>query len=226
MYNIKYGVGLNENGRPCIELSEDYEQRPEDRFFALEITRYMLLDLLNRNNDKLDVTTVNVIEDAEKLIGQLGDEVARILYDGMRAQAELELMMDKNFHIEVSSIEIRDALPEKDILFMDKLFDRVEGLKVGIRCYDEKTYERYFIVYELVDGITNDHWKLHLTQQVFKDQPEEVTLAVVDYDGTLRFGKNPRNVRYTYNSEIWRGFDEVSDEGVSIYKPLTKINRT
>ena len=32
MYNIEYKIGLNEHGRPCIELPEDYEHRPEDKF--------------------------------------------------------------------------------------------------------------------------------------------------------------------------------------------------
>ena len=36
MYNLEYNIGLTKEGRPCIELSEDYEQNPEDRFFANE----------------------------------------------------------------------------------------------------------------------------------------------------------------------------------------------
>ena len=34
MYNIEYEIKLNEQGRPCIDLSQDYEHRPEDKFFA------------------------------------------------------------------------------------------------------------------------------------------------------------------------------------------------
>lgn len=163
MYNINYSVGLNERGRPCIELPDDYEQRPEDRFFALEITRYMLGDLLNRNDDKLPQDTVTEIDEAERLLGQLGDEVAVLLYNGMKAQAELDLMMDKKFHILVKNIEERDELPEKNIAYENKLFDRVEGLKIAIRCYDEnyspyKVISPYIVIYELKDGITNEHW--------------------------------------------------------------------
>jgi hypothetical protein len=76
MYKIEYSVGLNEQGRPCIELPEDYEQRPEDRFFALEVTRWMLQDLLTRRTQDLDQKTVSAMDEAERLIGQLGDEVA------------------------------------------------------------------------------------------------------------------------------------------------------
>ena len=84
MYRIEYKIDLNEQGRPCIDLPEDYEQHPEDRFFALEITRYMLQDLLKRRSPDLDSQTIGVMDDAERLLGQLGDEVAAILYDGMR----------------------------------------------------------------------------------------------------------------------------------------------
>lgn len=157
MYNIEYNIDLNELGRPYIELPEDYEQRPEDRFFALEIVRYMLSDLLNRNAGRLPQDTVTKIDKAERMLGQLGDEVAKLLYDGMRAQGELDMMMDKKFHVFVKNIEERDNLPEKNILYNNKLFDRVEGLKVAIRCYDEK-YSPYMVIYELVDGITNEHW--------------------------------------------------------------------
>jgi len=161
MNNIKYSVELNENGRPCIDLPEDYEQRPEDRFFALEIVRYMLNDLLERNNGKLDNSTIVAIDKAERLIGQLGDEVAKILYDGMRAQGELDIMLDKVFHIIVRNIKERDALPDKNIFQDGKIFDRIKGLKVAISSNDYRNLNDsspIYNIYELVDGITNEHW--------------------------------------------------------------------
>ena len=164
MYNIKYGIELNENGRPYVGLPDDYEQRPEDRFFVLEVVRYIFLDILKRNNDKLDDDTVNKLNDAEKLIGQISDNVAKILYDNMKAQGELDLMLDKKFHVIVKNIEERNALPEKNILFMEKIFDRVEGLRVCVSLANDgilgwnNNFEPVLDIYELVDGITNEHW--------------------------------------------------------------------
>ena len=66
---------------------------------------------------------------------------------------------------------------------------------------------------------------MKLTQEIFKNQPDDITIAAVDYDGVLKFGKNPRNVRYTWASEVWRGFDIVTEIENSEYKPLTKIER-
>jgi len=64
-----------------------------------------------------------------------------------------------------------------------------------------------------------------LTQEVFENQPADITIAAVDYDGLLTFGKNPRNVRYTWASERWCGFDKVSEIEDSGYTPLTKIEK-
>lgn len=64
-----------------------------------------------------------------------------------------------------------------------------------------------------------------LTQDIFKNQSVEITIITVDYDGLLKFGKNPRNVRYTWASERWRGFDVVSKVENTDYKPLTKIEK-
>ena len=158
MYNIRYGIGLNEQGRPYIELPEDYEQRPEDRFFALEVCRYMLQDLLARNTEVLDSDTVEQMDEAERLLGQLGDDVAEILYGMMRNSAELQLAFDCAYHSQVNSIEERDALPEKDIIYEGKIYDRVEGLRVYVlqplEIYDKEISGAY----ELIDGITNEHW--------------------------------------------------------------------
>jgi hypothetical protein len=158
MYRIDYKIGLNEQGRPCIELPEDYEHRPEDRFFALEICRYMLQDLLNRRSPDLDPQTIGAMDEAERLLGQLGDEVSAILYEGMRAQGELYMMLDSAYHIIVGSIEERDALPEKDIVYEDKIFDRIEGLIVYVNQPLEIYDKEISGAYELKNGITNENW--------------------------------------------------------------------
>ena len=65
----------------------------------------------------------------------------------------------------------------------------------------------------------------NMDQSVFDGQPPEVTVACVDYDGLLKFGKNARNLRYTWASERFRGADWVSRVPDSGYKPLTSIFR-
>lgn len=64
-----------------------------------------------------------------------------------------------------------------------------------------------------------------LTQEIFKDKSADIEVACVDYNGMLHFDKNVRNLRYTWASEQWRGFDKVESIENTDYKPLTKILR-
>ena len=158
MYEIKYAVALNEDGRPCIELDDDYEHRPEDKFFAIEIARYYLQMVEANMDDTIyDQQTLETMDIAIRLLGQVGDEMAVLQYENMRSQGQITMMMDRRFHMTVYSIEERDALPDKNILYRDKIFDRVEGLKV---CVETRTDDGVFHCdyFELKDGITNEHW--------------------------------------------------------------------
>jgi len=159
MLKIEYEIQLNENGRPCIELSEDYEDKAEDKFFAIELARYYLQGVHSRMSSEIyDQHTFNVMDDAVRLLGQIGDEMAEIQYDGMRTQGELHLMVGSPYHIKVNSIEERDELPDKDIVYNERLYDRQEGLRVHIQTYDSETYLPISTIYELKDGITNENW--------------------------------------------------------------------
>jgi hypothetical protein len=160
MFEIKYDFGLNENGRPCIELPEDYDQNPEDKFFAIEIARYYLQMVHARMDDQIyDQNTFEVMGETISLLGQVGDEMAEIQYGNMKTQGELSLMMmDSRYQVMVESIEERDDLPEKDIYYKGKLFDRVEGLKVMVETDENNSADYKHEYFELQNGITNEHW--------------------------------------------------------------------
>lgn len=151
MNNIEYNIGLNDEGRPHIYLPDDYNQNPDDRFFAIEVTRYILQDVLSRRTPELDSKTVKVMDETERLLGQIGDEMAAILYDNMKALAETSKMLGSQYNVSVNNIEERDILPEFNILYDGKIFSREIGFKVAV--FDDSIY-----IYELVDGITNEHW--------------------------------------------------------------------
>ena len=163
MYNINYTIGLNEHGRPCIELPEDYEHRPEDKFLSIELTRYIIQDLLQRRGADVDEQTIEVMDDVINFLGQIGDEMAKIMYGQMKTMGEASTLFGNPFDIRVNSIEERDTLPDKNIFFDGKIFDRVEGLCVRIQS-DKSLYDEFYDfepiheIYKLVDGITNEHW--------------------------------------------------------------------
>ena len=105
MYVLEFDVQLNEDGRPYIFLPDDYENQPEDRFFGIEMSRYLLQDLIHRRSDELDENTITQINNAISLLGQIGDEMADILFGNMRRMAEVEIMLNPQYHVQVSTLE-------------------------------------------------------------------------------------------------------------------------
>lgn len=150
MYRIEYEIDLNKTGRPCINLPENYENKPEDRFFAIEVARYILQDVYNRRSVEFDKDAAKVIQSGINLLGQVGDEVAEILWNNMKILGDNDLIMKKRYHIMVKTNELRDDLDTKHIHYNNKIYTRQEGLRVLV-LEDDK-------IYELQDGITNENW--------------------------------------------------------------------
>ncbi|MFW6246622.1 MAG: hypothetical protein ACOC22_00400 [bacterium] len=152
MFKIEYDVKISENGRPYIDLPDDNANNVEDRFFVIEMTRYILQGTLRRNNDRLTPEIQKHMENTEIIIGQVGDEMAKIIHAQMKNLGEYEFIVGNNYHIQVDTIEQRNSLPLHDILYNGKLFDRREGLKVFV--VNEEN------IYVLTNGIENENWTL------------------------------------------------------------------
>jgi hypothetical protein len=149
MYNIEYEIKLNEKGRPCIDLPQDYEHRPEDKFFAIELARYILQEVYGRRSTEFDKEAAKVIETSINLLGQIGDEMAEILWNNMKSLGDFEFILKKRYHIMVETLKLRDEL-NTNIQYNDKIYTRQEGLRVLVLENN--------IIYELQDGITNENW--------------------------------------------------------------------
>lgn len=150
MFRLEYEISLNESGKPCIDLPEYYEHRAEDKFFAMEITRYILQSVYMHRSSELDKDTVNAIDTTINFLGQISDEVAEILWKQMRNSGDIALLLDNKYHIQVKNIEERDALNMNFIYYNNKIFKRQEGLLVLVT--DEMK------IYELKNGISNENW--------------------------------------------------------------------
>ena len=98
------------------------------------------------------------MDETERLLGQIGDEMSAILFEGMRVAGDLKMMLDVAYHVIVNGIEERDNLPDENIVYEDKIYDRQIGLKVYVQ-YPLENYDKEKAgVYELKDGITNENW--------------------------------------------------------------------
>jgi hypothetical protein len=151
MHKIEYEIKLNESGRPCIDLPKEYEDIPENRFFSLEISRYILQDVYNRRSAEFDKETAKAIDIAIRALGQVGDQVAEILWHSMKNFGDATFILGKNYHVIVDTIEERDNLSDKGILQSDKIYMKQKGLKVFVT--------KEMKIYELKDGITNENWE-------------------------------------------------------------------
>ena len=151
MPKIDYEIKLNDKGRPCIDLP-NHKDSPEDKFMVIELARYILqktYDVVNEKN--IDTELAKNMDIAIRCLGQLGDEIAEILWHSMKASGEIQIMLGRRFHVIVNSIEERNKINDKGIINEDKLYVRQEGLRVLVK---EENYK----IYELQGGITNDNW--------------------------------------------------------------------
>lgn len=156
MLKIEYEIKLNEYGRACINLSPDYGHDPEDKFFAIELSRYYLETVFNKMDSRYDHHTKDMMDVSIRLLGQIGDEMATLIYNDMETMGDVAMTLGGKYHIKVNSIEERDAIPERGFIYDGKIFNRQKGLKVSVR---ELLIELYTdSIYELKDGITNDNW--------------------------------------------------------------------
>ena len=133
MHTIDYEINLNERGRPCIGLPTSYKDKPEDKFFAMEIARYVLQNTYDRLSENFDVGTAKKLDMTIRVLGQIGDQMAELLWNSMKTSGDAEMIMGKSYNVAVDTIEERDSLATTGILEGENIFLRTEGLKVFVK---------------------------------------------------------------------------------------------
>jgi len=152
MHKFEYEIQLNEDGRPYISIPDDYVEKPEDKFMALELTCYILRKLIEKrkNDNTLDEDTLKALENSFNSIITISDEVGAIIREHMEATAEATMLFNNSYHIQVEDLTERDALNYNGIIRGDKIFKRMEGLRVLVNSESK--------IYELREGIDNVNW--------------------------------------------------------------------
>lgn len=97
MYNFEYDIKLNDEGRPYIDLDEEFDNNPEHKFAAMELTVYMLIAVLNERKKMMDEDEEidfdeDDIEGLEAIINYLlniSDEMAYIIKNSMKSSNEI-----------------------------------------------------------------------------------------------------------------------------------------
>lgn len=151
MNKIEYEIILSQSGRPSINLSKTHEDIPEDKFFVLEMTRYILENVYSRRSSEFDPESAEKLNQTITVLQQVGDEIAEILWHNMKALGDASMLFNNAYHFQVKSIDDRNRLSFNGILIDDKLYLREIGLKVLVT--DEMK------IYMLKDGIENENWE-------------------------------------------------------------------
>jgi hypothetical protein len=150
MHTIDYEINLNENGRPCIALPPSYKDKPEDKFFAMEIARYVLQGTYERLSDQFDEDAKKKIDITIRVLGQVSDQMAEILWNSMKAFGDTEIAWGRSYYVSVDTLEERDSLATTGILEGERLYLREEGLRVLVKNENK--------IFELKGGNTNECW--------------------------------------------------------------------
>ena len=151
MLKFEYQIKLNDEDRPYIDIPEDYKNKTEDQFMVLEMSRYLIISLLQNRRSELPPNEVKALEATFDTLEVLSDELAVLMRQQMEVLGEAVLHMERNHHITVDNLKQRDELNYNGIIYDGKIFKRVMGLKVLVLENME--------IYELIDGIDNEHWR-------------------------------------------------------------------
>lgn len=99
MYKFKYDIKINEeNGRPYIDLPEDYSAEPEHRFMALEITAYSLNDLVvkySQPDREVSQEFLNELIITANFVSELSDQLASLIKEQRESFEEIKNVLNK-----------------------------------------------------------------------------------------------------------------------------------
>jgi hypothetical protein len=151
MLKFEYEIKLNDEGRPYIDIPESYEDKPEDKFMALELSRYVINNLIELRKNDLPEDQIKALESTFETLEVISDELAILLKQQMEVMGEAEITIHRNYHITVDTIKDRNNLNYEGIIHKGKIFKRMIGLKVLVL--------EDMNIYELVDGIDNENWQ-------------------------------------------------------------------
>jgi hypothetical protein len=150
MHKIEYEIKLNEYNRPYISLSEDYENNPEDKFFAIEMATYFIRQSFQNKSHVLDENTMKRLGESVDFLLDIADNMAQIVFDNMKSMGELDSFLFKKYHIKVSTLQERDSIGEFTA-YNDRIYEKKDGLKVFV--------EEIEMIYVFRKNDENEYWE-------------------------------------------------------------------
>jgi hypothetical protein len=155
-FKIEYEIRLNDDGRPYIHLPDHFQDIPEHRFFVLEMSRYILFDVVDKNslksdNERISNQALEILQNTAISLSNISDEMAMIIKSSMLNKISItKVFNDIKFDVSVyKKSELKNIL--KGFLFNNRIHIRKNNLKVLV--IDE------LIVYRLDwSNVDNPKW--------------------------------------------------------------------
>jgi len=151
-YKIVYEIRIDNDGRPYVHLPEEFDDIAEHRFFSMEMTRYILQEVLRNNIQKpqhlkISQSAMDVLEATAQSIGNISDEMALIIKTSMVNNIPINnIFKNIKFDITVySKPDLENIL--KVFLYNNKFYVRKNNIKVLV--IDELTI--YQLNWENID---------------------------------------------------------------------------
>lgn len=151
MFSFEYNITTNEHGRPIIEISDKTLKELdsiEHKFMALEMSRTIIETSVLANEKKPILTEDEFTELKTVLFGlrRISDIFALTIKN---QNALLDTIWDK-YDVEVRTMDDLYKLNYNGFFYNERIFSRKIGLRVRVSENGK--------VYELKDGIDNQHW--------------------------------------------------------------------
>lgn len=82
MFEFKYDVEYDEDGMPYISLPDDFEHTPEHTFMIIELSLYIINDLIEKSKKKGDPAKIQEnLEESYLLLQRLSNNISFTLSD-------------------------------------------------------------------------------------------------------------------------------------------------
>jgi len=97
------------------------------------LAKYVLQDVYNHRSSEFDEEAAKTIDISIRLLSQVGDEIAGIIWNQMKIMGEVAVILDARFHIQVESFdELNKFSFSNYILHNNKIYEKKEGLKAFV----------------------------------------------------------------------------------------------
>jgi hypothetical protein len=131
-FNVRYNLCVDDDGDMYINIPENAEDKPEDKFFVVEITKYLFNNVFQNKIQWSDEISKENFETTIRTLEVVSDQMAGLLREQYKSTAKLIGMVNTEYLFEVDSFEELKDLPE-NILRDGFMVNKFDGLKVKVK---------------------------------------------------------------------------------------------